>query len=106
MLEHLQNLSIEYQAICQQAPIIWDAETPSDARTAKDGCLGRPKTDESEGTPPCPLVAFCRDTGIEINAAAGVWGGLTPYELRKEKQRRERNELRRYIQSQKKNKSN
>lgn len=103
MVDELHRLADEYQVICKQAPIIWDGETNEDIRLAKQGCNGTPKTEDSEGTPPCPLRMLCIETALEIDVAAGVWGGLTPYEIRKLRVKREQAELRKHLRQRNKN---
>lgn len=106
MVEELHKLAIEYEVICTQAPIIWDGDTNEDIKLAKQGCNGTPKTEESDGTPPCPLRVLCYETALEIEANAGVWGGYATYELRKLKAKREMAELRKHLRNQKKQQSN
>lgn len=84
----LRDEAIENDVICMQAPLIWDAETLTDVRMAKEGCNGRPKTEDSEGTPPCPIRKLCLETAIEIDARCGVWGGKTISDIRKLKRQR------------------
>lgn len=98
----LNEAAIEEQAICMQAPLVWDAETYTDIKTAKEGCNGRPKTEDSEGSPPCPLRALCIETAIELKVVAGVWGGLTSNEISKLARKREQAELRKYLRNQSK----
>lgn len=39
---------------------------------------------------PCPIRAECLEFALAINAAYGIWGGLTTRERRKIRRRRER----------------
>lgn len=80
MVKELGEQAIEVQAICTSAYMIWDAENPDDTATAKRGCNGTKPSRDSYGTPPCPLREFCLETALEINAAHGVWGGMSLYE--------------------------
>lgn len=83
MLERLRRLAIEYQVICQQAPNIWDADTPEDAKVAKMGCNGQVKTLKGEKRiPPCPIKNLCLETAIATQSFHGVWGGLAAQERR------------------------
>ena len=66
----------EYDVICRQAPVIWDAETIEDGNMAKNGCNG------GKGSPPCPLRMLCLETAMEQNIKYGVWGGLSAHERR------------------------
>ncbi len=88
LAQQLHNEAIANDAICMQAPLIWDGETLGDVRTAKEGCNGRPKTQDSHGSPPCPLRELCLETAIELDARAGVWGGKTISDIRKLKRQR------------------
>lgn len=83
MLERLRRLAIEYQVICQQAPHIWDAETPEDAKIAKMGCNGQVATHKgAKKIPPCPIRNLCLQTAQATQSHFGVWGGLTAQERR------------------------
>jgi hypothetical protein len=75
LLEELSKQANDLSVLCQQDPILWDAETESDAFEAKQGCNGKPATDDSEGFPPCPIKDLCYKTGVAVNAICGVWGG-------------------------------
>lgn len=87
LLEELHLRAREEDAICQNAPIIWDAEFSDDAKVAIEGCLGRKATEDSEGFPPCPLIDLCLKTANAVKATAGVWGGkdFGTYPKRKKK---------------------
>jgi hypothetical protein len=76
LLDELREQAIEYNVLCMQDPILWDAETDMDAFEAKQGCNGKPATAESEGLPPCPIRDLCYKTAIAVNANACVWGGV------------------------------
>lgn len=83
LVRELRDKAVEYDVICRQAPIIWDAEYSSDARLAKDGCLGI-----TNGTK-CPLLELCLEAAIAMDVTAGVWGGKTAREITKIRRRRE-----------------
>jgi hypothetical protein len=78
-LDKLQNAACEENPICQQAPVIWDAENAEDAKYAKRNCLGIVDRGETKQDP-CPLVELCLETALVINVTYGVWGGTTPFE--------------------------
>jgi hypothetical protein len=80
LVQQLREAAIEEDAICMQAPNIWDADTIEDSHVAKRGCNGTPPTKDSLGSPPCPLRILCLETALEINAFYGVWGGLSAFE--------------------------
>jgi hypothetical protein len=80
MVQDLRDAAIEVEAICMSAPNIWDADTIEDTVTAKKGCNGTKPSGMSYGTPACPLLEMCLATALEIDAAAGVWGGKSVYE--------------------------
>lgn len=83
MLERLRRLAIEYQVICQQAPHIWDAENPEDAKLAKMSCNGQlPSRKGGKKVPPCPIKNLCLQTALATQSHYGVWGGLTAQERR------------------------
>ena len=83
MLERLRRLAIEYQVICQQAPHMWDAETPEDAKIAKMGCNGEVATHKgAKKVPACPIKNLCLQTALATQSHYGVWGGLTAQERR------------------------
>jgi len=75
LVELLRSLAIENEVLCINAPVIWDAETLEDARTAIEGCNGKPADDEGDGFPPCPIKDLCLKTGEATFATVGVWGG-------------------------------
>lgn len=78
LLDELYEKAIDVQAICMQAPIIWDAETSEDLITAKRGCNGSTGDAVSLPSPPCPLRALCLEAALESNSTYGVWGGHSP----------------------------
>lgn len=81
LLEELRDKAIEYQAICQQAPHIWDGENPEDVRMAKAGCNGKVAVRGGFKTvSPCPLRQLCLETAIATQSHYGVWGGLSAAE--------------------------
>lgn len=81
-LAKLRKLANFYNVLCQQAPMIWDAENPEDAQLAKSGCNGTPHSSTSTAQPPCPIRKLCLQTAIATKSNFGVWGGLTASERR------------------------
>jgi hypothetical protein len=98
----LREQAIEHDVICMQAPLIWDGDNPRDVQMAKEGCNGRPKTEDSEGLPPCPIRSLCLETAIELDARAGVWGGRTISDIMKLRRTRKLAALKKANQANKK----
>lgn len=90
LLDELYDKAIEVQAICMQAPVIWDAETSEDLVTAQRGCNGNKGDGSSLPTPPCPIRSLCLEAAIESNSTHGVWGGRSPSARMKIKAKRNR----------------
>ena len=83
LLFKLREAAVEVDAICINAPVLWDADTIEDNNVAKEGCNGKPKSVDSDGFPPCPIRELCLETAMTNNEQFGVWGGLSVYERRK-----------------------
>ena len=90
LLDELNEKAIEVQALCMQAPIIWDAETNEDLATAKRGCNGSKGDGVTSPTPPCPIRSLCLEAAIESNSLHGVWGGRSPSARMKMRAKRNR----------------
>lgn len=90
LLDELYDKAIEVQALCMQAPIIWDAENSEDLTTAKRGCNGSKGDGVSSPMPPCPLRSLCLEAAIESNSTHGVWGGRSPSSRMKMRAKRNR----------------
>lgn len=90
LLDELYEKAIEVEALCMQAPIIWDAETNDDLATAKRGCNGSKGDGISSPIPPCPLRSLCLEAAIESNSMHGVWGGRSPSARMKMRAKRNR----------------
>lgn len=82
LVQELREKAIEHDVICRQAPIIWDGEYSSDVRMARDGCLGITNGNK------CSLIELCIETAMACDVKAGVWGGLTPAQIRRLRDKR------------------
>jgi hypothetical protein len=80
LLEDLYAAAIEEDALCMQAPVIWDGNNNEDIMAAKQGCNGVRKTRSVQGYPPCPLRNLCLQAALAAKVTHGVWGGTSVIE--------------------------